>query len=104
MADSDGVLPRSDIQASIGEDGKPVFSRNVTEVKFGNLNDVVALLRNAADQVERGELGTIPSGVLVLVDEAGSPIVFGFGKADPIHSIGILHIGAAYLQNNFVIR
>lgn len=63
------------------------------------LQDVAACIRAVADAVERGDHGNIVSGAGVVLDDDGTPVIFGWGRTDRVHTIGILQIGASILAN-----
>lgn len=76
----------------------------VVPLDAGNVQDIPAMLENLAAQIRAGEVGPFESGAGVLIGHDGDVVVLGWGRTDDIHSIGILHIGAAWLERNRAIR
>ena len=64
---------------------------NIHEVKFGNLTDIPAQLRNIAKMIEDGEFGEVTGGV-VIINNAEYDI-FGLGRADPFESHFLMGVG-----------
>lgn len=85
-------------------DGDNIPRLTVVELGRGDLNDIPARMRGAADAIEAGEHGDVQAGVAVVIDGNGVPVIFGWGKTTDIHSIGLLHLGAAWLAANRVER
>lgn len=83
-----------------------VSNSNLTVVEFagGNLNDIPRLLENLAQEIRDGWHGDIVAGAAVLLRDDGDVIVFGWGKTEGIHSLGLLHLGAQWLATNMVER
>lgn len=76
----------------------------VVQLPTGNLNDIAALIRQVADDIESGQYGKIVSGAAIALNEEGAPVVFGWGRTDDIHSIGLFHLGASWLASHKVVR
>lgn len=69
-----------------------------------SLQDVPTILRNLANNIESGDYGVPDIAVVVLIDANGKPELFGAGNADPIRTIGALHIGAAWMATHTMVR
>lgn len=69
-------------------------------VPFPNpsLNDIPAMLRILADDIEAGNYGFTAGAAMVLETE-DSVINFGWGVADGLRAIGLLTAGAAMLTS-----
>jgi hypothetical protein len=77
---------------------------SLAEVKViyeSNVSDIVAMLRKRASAIEAGEYGECDAAVLTLIHGNADGIqtvkVFGLGKTDIWHSIGVLQGGIATL-------
>lgn len=75
----------------------------VVPIGLVSLADVPGRLRQLADEVERGDYGTVPAAVVVLEqteDGATSAATFGFGvEADTVRAAGLLHLGLGVLSH-----
>ena len=96
--EKDGVLPRSRLTLEMPP-GAGTPAPKVVPLGRGNLDDLVALSQNLADQIKSGVHGDLRSGVVVLLKANGEPVVMGWGReADDIHGIGLLTLGAQWLS------
>lgn len=77
------------------DDQKPAL--NVVEAPFPNYRDVASMMAGVVHEVHSGRLGAIKAGACVLLNEAGDPTVFAWGATEGLHTIGLLHVGAAHL-------
>ena len=64
---------------------------NIHEVNFGNLHNIPAQIREIANMIERGDLGEVTGGVLVLNNNAYD--VFGLGRSDDRESCFLMCVG-----------
>lgn len=62
-----------------------------------NASDIVAMLREAADNIESGACGDIASMTAVAESPEGVISIFGWGQTDTARSIAVLHMGLAKL-------
>lgn len=74
---------------------------NIVEFPLPNLNDIPALLRRLADDIENGSHDTPLSLAAVMETDTGINL-FGFGAADSMKSIGLFSIGQAILTAGYV--
>lgn len=75
----------------------------VVEVHKARVDDIPAMLRRAADSIEAGERGEPFAMAAVLVNDAGEPTVWGWGKVETeLTAIGLLTLGGHYLAQNKV--
>lgn len=68
---------------------------NVTELPVNNLNDIPAMMRKVADQIEAGEHGYVASATLVTEGEMGVGSFHWSESSNAHERIGMLH-GAIY--------
>lgn len=76
----------------------------VVELPGGDLLDIPKRMETVAGQIAAGDHGVVTAGVCVLVDDAGNLKVFGWGRTDDVHTVGLLHLGAAWLAQHRVER
>lgn len=76
----------------------------LVDISNRTLTDIPRLMRVMADEIERGDHGEIVGAAAVFLDENGSPIVCGWGRAEDVQAIGILAIGQHWLAANRVQR
>lgn len=74
---------------------------NVVEFPLPNLNDIPALLRRLADDIENGSHDTPLSLAAVMETDTGINL-FGFGTADNMRSIGLFSVGQTVLASGYV--
>lgn len=55
--------------------------------------DVVAMLREMADNIEKGDVAPVRSVTAVVEHEDGDVQVYGWADTGPLRSIGVLHLG-----------
>lgn len=68
-----------------------------------NASDVAAMLRQAADSIETEEAeGYSPTRAMaaVQISENGGIQIYGWGRTDTMHSLALLHLGVAKLQQH----
>jgi len=74
---------------------------NIVEFPLPNLNDIPALLRRLADDIENGSYGAPDAFAAVMETDEGISL-FGFGTADNMRSIGLFSVGQTVLASGFV--
>lgn len=72
----------------------------VVELFHHTLQDIPACMEAVAQKIREGEHGDVTCAVAVILQSDGSPVVFGWGRTDAVHSIGVLGIGMGWLQNH----
>lgn len=65
-----------------------------------NASDIAAMLREAADNIEKGECAPILSMTAVAQLRDGGVHIYGWGQTDTPRSIATLHLGLAKLVND----
>ena len=55
--------------------------------------DIPAMLREMADNIEKGEVVPIRSATVVAEHTDGEVVVYGWGETGLLRSIGVLHLG-----------
>lgn len=65
-----------------------------------NASNIVAMLREAADNIERGDCSPVRSMTAVAELEGGGVMIYGWGATDTPRSIAILQLGLAQLVND----
>lgn len=75
---------------------KPEGSANLTIVASPavNLADIPGMMVRTAGRLQEGELGTVVAGVFVTLDEQGCIRVFGWGRTEAVHTLGVLQMAA----------
>lgn len=68
----------------------------------GSLADVAGSMEKAAADIRASQGAPVLSAACVTIDENGEVAVYGWGRTDDIQSIGLLHLGAAWLSNHKV--
>lgn len=68
----------------------------VVSLPGNHLDDIAALMEAVAAEVRRGDLKAV-SGACVLLTDEGEVQVFGWGRTDDLHAIGLLHLGIDWL-------
>jgi hypothetical protein len=67
--------------------------------------DVPSMMEEMAKQIRDGRCGNVTAGAAVFLRDDGEVVVCGWGRdTDPIHSVGLLTTGAAWLANRPVHR
>ena len=66
-----------------------------------NVNDIPAMMRAVADDIEAGNYGTAVAAICVLESEGGLN-AFAWGTFDPIRAVGLMHCGASVFANSLV--
>jgi hypothetical protein len=56
-------------------------------------------MRAAADAIEKGDRGNIQAVAAVAIDDAGAVVVWGWGRTFDVHTVGLLHVGAAWIAS-----
>jgi hypothetical protein len=64
-----------------------------------NPNDVIAMLRLCADNIESGAVMKVRSAVLALEFEDGDVEPFGWGETGLLRSLGLLQLASAKLTS-----
>lgn len=78
---------------------------NILNLVQRSVDDIPAMLEVMAKEIRDGEHGTVTAGAGVFLTTDGEVMVCGWGKdATDVHSVGLLHIGAAWLAANKVQR
>ena len=70
----------------------------------GNLADVAASMEQAAADIRASQDAPVLSAACITLDANGEIAVYGWGRTDDIHSIGLLQLGAAWLASHKVVR
>jgi hypothetical protein len=65
-----------------------------------NASDIPAMLRQAADTIEAGEVRT--AAVCVMLTEDGQPDIYGWGKIDSPQAIYMLQLGLAKMLRDIL--
>jgi hypothetical protein len=68
----------------------------VVALPVSHLDDIATLMEAVAAEVRNGDIRAI-SGAGVLLTEHGEVHVFGWGRTDDVHAIGLLHLGIDWL-------
>ncbi len=71
----------------------------LVEVGRPDLNDIPARMEAVAASIRNGEVAPA-AAVAVFIDESGELVVYGWGKTETIHSVGLLNLGAIWLATN----
>lgn len=67
-----------------------------------NASDIAAMLRQCADSIDNGAK---PKAIVaVAVEEDGSITNYGWGQTNTVEAIATLHLGAAKLTNDVLVR
>lgn len=83
---------------------KPALAEVVTLFEK-NASDIPAMLREAADNIEKwraeGET-SVKAMVAISVDDDGDLAIYGWGATDSLHSLATLQMGVVKLSNQML--
>jgi hypothetical protein len=80
------------------------MSLKIVKLPVSNLNDIAAMARAFADEVDSGTFGTVRSAILVL-DTEDEVHTLHWGECVSVHqAIGILECGKHHLLNMILER
>lgn len=75
----------------------------LVEFTGGSLADVADSMETAAADIRALAIPVV-SAACITIDEDGQLAVYGWGRTDDVHSIGLLQLGATWLATNKVSR